>query len=502
MDQREQFSKWVQAVEEALSGKASISESIPTLEGGDCACAQWNCPKCFPEEEEGCPACGQTSPVCPVCGQSHTNQSGKMSPMSMPYGEKKTEGSMTSEFDGELDELAEPTLQSYVDKAGNRSNGMDSANARLDTIRGTAGSYPVPGYDEDPMYATDIGDNIREPDDFNMDNGPYGGRHDDYQSNLTARGFEEDSEPEVKPSYDKGLDGKGQKLGHIVQRFEPMVGADAEGEESPFTDADLDEEEYNGYGPTDQQQSEIESSKDPVINPAMANPDVDAIMYMQAAGLSMSQDHYPEEELYTLTPDQLQKVKAEVMGGQQAPMDEDDQMQNPPVATAGAPGGMQSASAAPSSGGQYAPGTAPTMPEGIQRGNTMENVDSDIARVMKGFAKYDTLKASKSIVSEKKGGKPEWLEDKEKEAEEKEGKKVDEKSENPWANLGKDDKKDGKSSKTAKGGEVTKTETGLKHKGTYGSDKKEVKESSEVDPEVLSWMARFSKLGNMKGYGR
>jgi hypothetical protein len=33
-------------------------------------------------------------------------------------------------------------------------------------------------------------------------------------------------------------------------------------------------------------------------------------------------------------------------------------------------------------------------------------------------------------------------------------------------------------------------------------DAKPVTESSGVDPEVLEWMSRFAKLGNMKGYGR
>ena len=51
----------------------------------------------------------------------------------------------------------------------------------------------------------------------------------------------------------------------------------------------------------------------------------------------------------------------------------------------------------------------------------------------------------------------------------------------------------GDSHKTAKGGTVTKTEKGLKH----------VKEDvQEADQEVLEWMSRFAKLGNMKGYGR
>ncbi len=42
------------------------------------------------------------------------------------------------------------------------------------------------------------------------------------------------------------------------------------------------------------------------------------------------------------------------------------------------------------------------------------------------------------------------------------------------------------------------TKKGLEDK----KEKEGIKESSEVDPEILDWMKRFSKLGNMKGYGR
>ena len=51
------------------------------------------------------------------------------------------------------------------------------------------------------------------------------------------------------------------------------------------------------------------------------------------------------------------------------------------------------------------------------------------------------------------------------------------------------DKEAGKSPTTKKGLEDLKA-------------KKDIKESNQVDPEILDWMNRFSKLGNMKGYGR
>lgn len=505
MDRNEQFSKWMQAVEEALSNeKKEIAESMPVT--NECGCGSWDCPQCFPDQDEapggakpaviavvggGCPACGQGADVCPACGQPHANAQGQMSPMSIPPGEVETEiGMAGAEFDGELEELSEPTLNSYRDKAigqfndpsvdlGKRSSreiGIDQVNDRLGI--GRADQYKTSD-EMDPGYG---GDDFDEPYDDYQDNGPYGGRNDDFYSNLTARGFEEEAPPEMPDApAERPSNGKaGVKLGHIVQHFEP-VGTGADDAESPLTHGEdnLGENGYDEFDrePTDDQLHDIENSSDPFVNPQAANQDVEAIMYMQDMGLSMSDTRYDERELYTLTPEQLQQVKAEVMGGQTPPgpaVQEDDMMADmgaggAPAATGGSVG------AAPSSGGgagNYAPGTAPTMPESIQRGNTMENIDSDIARVMKGFSDYDKLKASKAVVSEKSAF--DWK---------------DEKKE--------DDKKEDKTSKTHKGGEVTKTETGLKHKGTYGGDK-EVKESAETaDVEVLEWMQRFAKLGRM-----
>lgn len=524
MDQRNEFSKWMQAVEEALSDeKKEIAESMPVA-GNPCGCGSWDCPACFPEQDESpggvtpvvvagtggqmCPACaGAQAQVCPACGQPHGNQDGQMSPMSMPpQGEVETEVSMQGdEFDGELEELSPPTLAAYRDSAINQHRGMnggknDPHNKFLNRDSGITGANDRLGnkFDDfrtsDEMEVDDGLDDFNEPDAYDYNTGgAYGGRHDDYHSMGTARGFEEDGAPE-EPEVDRTpSNGKpGVKLGHITQKFEP-IGGDPAGEESPLTygEDNLDENDYDDREPSYDELAGIENSTDPMVNPAHANQDVESIMYMQSMGLSMSENHYDEKELYTLTPEQLQSVKAEVLGGQQAPMGEDDMMQDmsgqPQQATGGTLGGA-GAQMGGGSGG-YAPGTAPTMPESIQR-NTMENIDSDIARVMKGFSQYDALKASKAIVSEKKKDEKE--------------EKIDEEG-NPWAKGGSksEEADDKKETKTHKGGTVTKTETGIKHKGTYGGEKKDVKESApEADAEVLEWMQRFSKLGKMSGFGR
>ena len=151
--------------------------------------------------------------------------------------------------------------------------------------------------------------------------------------------------------------------------------------------------------------------------------------------------------------------------------------------------------------------------ENTIKGKTMENVDKDVAAMLSSLKKYDILKESVAPVlgmrtmNEKK--KPDFP-DIDKDGDKKESiakaakdkEEVDESEDkNPWEKLASDKKDDdAKTSKTSKGGTVTKTEKGLVHKA---ADKKDdVKEAVAADEEVLAWMGRFAKLGNMKGYGR
>lgn len=73
MDQRDEFSKWMATVEEALSGanKNELEESMPVV--NECGCGSWNCPTCFPEQGmdqmgSGCPECSGEG--CPSCDGS------------------------------------------------------------------------------------------------------------------------------------------------------------------------------------------------------------------------------------------------------------------------------------------------------------------------------------------------------------------------------------------------------------------------------------------------
>lgn len=167
--------------------------------------------------------------------------------------------------------------------------------------------------------------------------------------------------------------------------------------------------------------------------------------------------------------------------------------------------------------GQQQPAEEP--PE--QQGNpTMEEVDKDVAAMLGNLKKYDMLKESIApVLEKKKDKKPEWLEKKEIEAEEKEGKKGkkpdpkgEDLDEGKWSNQDKPedhfksgfdkvkDKLTGKDKKDDKKDVKEAEECPKCHEMPCECDKEDMKEGA--DPEVLSWMKRFASLGNMKGYGR
>ena len=187
------------------------------------------------------------------------------------------------------------------------------------------------------------------------------------------------------------------------------------------------------------------------------------------------------------------------------------------------------ASAGPTVGGKYSQGTAPTMPEStkIKGNNIMENVDKDVAAMLTSLKKYDKLNESVLGFATMSMARPKLVaENKEEEqgSEELDEDPVDDfkakggqVTKLPYMDAKKEKKEAGKStasnhigtvggkgsagSVTGKGATVsTKNKT---VPAVVGSGKKEMNEATEVaDQDVLEWMSRFAKLGNMKGYGR
>lgn len=517
MDQRDEFSKWMSAVEEALTSEAKpVVEDIPPMNG--CACGEWDCPTCFPEQGEMPGMHGQMDGM------------GGHNPEVSVIGPAMMGGDM-----GGMGDVC-PTC-GHAHEGGGQEHEME---VEMPLEDGSAGGMGAGGMASAPQPMVD-----EEPMDF-------------------------DQEPKTLPRGENG----GVQLGHIVQKFVP---ADQDGEDSPLTYGEknlgaLGEEEFDSMGSDNEtginphspeQSSDMEFASQTDGDIDSAQDMMDSIMSMQQMGLSKSKQVYDQMDFQNMGPSDLKKAYDVVMGtvaeempqqvppaGTQAPMPTPGV--TPP--SAGAAPSMGGGGSPPSPGGNYAPGTAPTMPE--SQGRIMENVDKDVAAMLNSLKKYDMLKESVAPVlgmyslGEKKGGKPEWLENAEKKAEKKagpedkgesdgEGSDLDEDTErNPWEKLATDKKGDEKSHTTTKGGEVKKTDKGLTHKSGVkedshleggkkskwsddpkdhfkgpvekikdkltGKDKKDNKEEvkEEADPEILEWMNRFSKLGNMKGYGR
>ena len=198
-------------------------------------------------------------------------------------------------------------------------------------------------------------------------------------------------------------------------------------------------------------------------------------------------------------------------------------------------------------GGQYPPGTAPTMPESVQEEITME-IDKDVAAMMSSLKKYDKLTESvlgmttvtmaRAVVEKDEGkhnnGKTTGFKAVAKNAAKEYGSKeagerVAGAVKAKMAKAGKLEEaevdEDAVDDFKAKGGKVKELpykadkeekgkSMGSKHYGKGGQGSKgevsglkarvAAKESiaETADQDVLDWMSRFSKLGNMKGYGR
>lgn len=208
-------------------------------------------------------------------------------------------------------------------------------------------------------------------------------------------------------------------------------------------------------------------------------------------------------------------------------------------------GGSMGSAGGATGGGSYAPGTAPTMPESINQGTYMENVDKDVAAMLASLKKYDTLKesvapvlAAKPAVKEAEKKETTWTDSKgnkhpatqvkgdkytgkeaEKDAKAKDKKddleEAAEKKETTWTDKSgkkhpatqvKGDKYTGKEAeKEAKKKEVDEgakpdfldvDKDGDKKESWKKAEKDKKEEIEEqADPEVISWMKRFNKLG-------
>lgn len=532
MDHKDEFSKWMATVETALRSESTpvLDENIPAV--NECGCGSWNCPSCFPQQgadplsvlngmpdadSAPCPTCGhseqpmQVADACPSCGHAYSDEVG-----SIPFSADPTPHGMSvlEVAGGEVDP---ESVQALTAKLSSGEITYEDFKRELESLEHTDysmrqgemgmidGDTPAGhrAWDRDQDDWTDMDDEFIEYDELE----------------------EEPMDMVQKPSFEKGSKG-GVKLGSIIQKFVP---ADSEGKDSPLTngnanlgemrdeddetgyqnrsyhdwDAESEARPYDGYllyrakGGTlprhqwefDQAQGLEEAPVDDFDGPeelemgsplskldfdgAMEQMDPDEAMemiseikYMQDRGLSMASRDFSEDEMAAMKPSQLKKTLNMVRGT----VSEEDEMMQDAGMDAATGGTLGATAAGGGGGGHYAPGTAPTMPESIQqKGITMENIDKDIAAMLTSLKKYDKLNESVLGMTTTKMVRPVVEETK---------KKPD------FLDFDKDEDKKEPMTKALKDKEK----------------KEEVKEGADAD--VLDWMSRFSKLGNMKGYGR
>jgi hypothetical protein len=405
MDQKDEFTKWMEAVEEALKAEGQeVVEDVPPMTN-ECGCGSWDCPVCFPDQNEMPGMHGALD------GLGGANVA--VDPMSMaapmdPMAQMGGMPQVCASCGGALDDghMHEPNVV------------MGGVETGLEEV--------------DPM------------DDMGADE-------------MMQAPMEEEPMEVPGESLPRSSDGRGVKLGDIVQHTEYRK----VGQDSPLTygDENLDEvtDEFDTTEPDwDADPMAVRDYHNTMAGAPQSEADVESaldmiatIKYMQQMGLSKASRDFSEEEMANMGLPQLKQVHQEVTG---------------------------------------------TMAE--ERTMNMENVDPDVAAMLKTLQGYDKMVAEgkrkpdfKDV--DKDGNKKEpWVKA---EKDKKEVKESDD-DKNPWEKKA-DDKKDDKVTKTHKGGTVTKTDTGLVHKSAkYGNQKDEVKESAEVDPEVLEWMARLAKV--------
>jgi hypothetical protein len=321
MDHRDEFSKWMDTVEEAMSaeGKVEIAEDFPINE---CGCGSWDCPICFPDDSQmSSPELGAEivgmggeEQACPTCGHVHNDQEEHGELEGDPFGQEQ-------EFEIEFEDGSGGGMGT-----GGMAVGEDDDAVAAFTAAGgkpTVGKYHGPRKSEvtfpgsahiggpgDPMRASRTGMAA------NTQGLPVVGM-------KKKKMEEEPMEFEEKPKS-----GKGVKLGDIVHKTEfrktggqnsPMTyGDDNLDEEQPDFSGDYDDDysDLGKYEPTERDMADYHQG---MQNDLSMSPDerlsiVDKISNMQDLGISKADQTYQAEQLAQLEAPQLKQILSQVMG--------------------------------------------------------------------------------------------------------------------------------------------------------------------------------------------
>ena len=254
MDKRDEFSKWISAVEEALSGSSKpLEEDKPA----ECGCGKWNCTACFPDEKSGSSV--KLGDI--VTKTEFRKTGGEDSPLT--HGEDNLDETPDGFDDDEFEEYDDRDFQDdgedrsmFADPGGNSALRAETDdNPRV---------YPCPSCGaEDALTLQDK--RLGYQCDRCADAAEGGFDIDEVDSNMEV---EQPLFGEEEPGLDQTDDGM------------PLTG-----------DENSDDEDA----------PELRS----------------AIEYMQDSGFSNSDKMYRPEELASMPIDELRTVHSEVMGGVQ-----------------------------------------------------------------------------------------------------------------------------------------------------------------------------------------
>ncbi len=333
MDQRDEFSKWISTVEEALRTEGKVTENFPVQNQStqkQCGCGNWDCQSCFPEpgvgpgEEQGLmsfgpnepmgPVVGETDGVCPTCGHQcdghggdfDDNEEFEVVPVEGQSDEFDIEFEEGDSVDDFLNAGGKITKLPYMNKPRNPgqslgSKHIGSASGRDTTIgqlRGKQANVSVPG------------GRLMKPVVDTEESGSAGGMGSGGMGQV---------EEEPEHFIEKPKSGKGVKLGDITQKteFKPSGG-----ENSPLTHGEDNLDEEPGYDRepdfknpewAGQDVGFGASGDDSEYNPEKASM-IAAIESMQGIGASMDDQYYSPETLNTMSMEELAEVHARVLG--------------------------------------------------------------------------------------------------------------------------------------------------------------------------------------------
>jgi hypothetical protein len=306
MDTRDEFSKWMSAVEEALSdGGKELAEDIPS-QTNECGCGSWDCPVCFPAQDEmpgmhgALDGIGGVHPANAVVFGGIDMNPAEPTPPNMPQppcsvcsgDHQDHDHAMDTELQMDMNDIAADEMEleevGMFDEDppglafGSKHIGSATGTGNRSQQRGTGANVNVPSNPSgNPVVAPGQGKVISDPN-----------------KRLFTPKSPGQVEEEDMDFVEKPKSGKGVKLGDIVTKTEFKKSG---GQNSPMTYGDENlGEQGEELGAEEQEEEAFDM--------------ISMIKYMQSMGLSKASEVYDESQLASMPFDQLKQFHAEVMG--------------------------------------------------------------------------------------------------------------------------------------------------------------------------------------------